>query len=48
MIQKEIKDAINNALKLRIPFYAYKQKQNPDFTFGAQLIVASNQIPDSV
>lgn len=37
MIRKEIKDAINNALKLRIPFYAYKQKQNPDFTFGAQI-----------
>lgn len=37
MIRKEIKDAINNALKLRIPFYAYKQKQNPDFIFGAQI-----------
>lgn len=37
MIQKEIKEAINNALKFRIPFYAYKKKNKPEFLFGAQI-----------
>lgn len=37
MIRKEIKDAINNALKFKIPFYAYKQKNKPEFLFGAQI-----------